>query len=82
MKQDPLTKAGCEAATKGSVVSALGEVTTKAKVNYEQIIRGVCKDVGYDSRDKGLDYKSMSVLVVVEEQDADIARAVYENKKT
>lgn len=48
-------------------MSALGEVTTKAKVNYEQIIRGVCRDVGYDSRDKGLDYKSMSVFVVIEE---------------
>lgn len=37
-----------------------------AAINYEQIAREVCKQVGYDDENKGLDYKTMSVLVNVE----------------
>lgn len=44
-----------------------------AAINYEQIAREVCKQVGYDEEDKGLDYKSMSVLVNVERQSPEIA---------
>lgn len=55
------------------MVAALGEITTTANINIEQIIRNVCKEVGYTSTDVGLDAKNMSVLVVVEEQDPSIA---------
>ena len=45
----------------------LGETSVKGpRMNYEQIARKVVKDVGYDDESKGLDYKSMSVLVNVE----------------
>ena len=51
------------------------------KLNYEAIIRRVCKDVGYDNEDsKGLDYKSMSVIVNVVPQSQEIFDAVH--KKT
>jgi len=43
------------------------------RVNYEQIARDVCRDVGYDDESKGLDYKSMSILVNVEMQSPEIA---------
>lgn len=46
-------------------------------INYEQIARSVCKQVGYDSDDKGLDYQTMSVLVNVERQSPEIANAVH-----
>jgi S-adenosylmethionine synthetase len=36
------------------------------RINFEQIARNVAKDIGYDDEGKGLDYKSMSVLVNVE----------------
>lgn len=49
-------------------------------MNYEQIAREVCKQVGYDDESKGLDYKSMSVLVNVEQQDENIANAVHKAK--
>ena len=48
-------------------MAALGEITTTANINIEQIIRNVCKEVGYTSAEIGLDSKNMSVLVVVEE---------------
>ena len=51
-----------------------------ATINYEQIARQVCQEVGYDDENKGLDYKSMSVLVNVEKQSSEIANAVHEKK--
>ena len=81
LAQDPKTKAGCEAACKGSIVSALGEITTSAQINIEQITRNVCREVGYTHTDIGLDAKTMSVLVVVEDQDPSIAKAVHKDKK-
>lgn len=49
-------------------------------INYEQIARQVCKEVGYDNDDKGLDYQTMSVLVNVERQSPEIANAVHVSK--
>ena len=49
-------------------------------INYEQIAREVCKQVGYDDESKGLDYKSMSVLVNVERQSKEIANCVHVEK--
>lgn len=46
-------------------------------INYEQIARQVVKQVGYDDEKKGLDYKTMSVIVNVERQSAEIANAVH-----
>ena len=44
----------------------MGETGINGHINYEQIAREVCKEVGFDEEAKGLDYKSMSVLVNVE----------------
>jgi len=64
---DSEAKVAMESATKTKLVCMLGETTVNGpRVNYEQIAREVCKQVGYDDEAKGLDYKSMSVLVNVE----------------
>jgi len=62
------------------MVMIFGEITTKAKVNYEQVVRDACKDIGYDDAAKGLDYRTMNVIVAIEEQSPDIAQAVHVNK--
>ncbi len=60
----------------------LGETLVNGgTVNYEQIAREVCKHVGYDHENKGLDYKTMSVLVNVERQSQEIANAVHTEKQ-
>jgi len=62
------------------MVMIFGEITTKAKVNYEQVVRDACKNIGYDDEAKGLDYRTMNVIVAIEEQSPDIAQAVHVNK--
>jgi len=41
----------------------LGEITTKAKLNFEKVIRDAIKEVGYDDEKKGMDYKTCSVII-------------------
>jgi S-adenosylmethionine synthetase len=75
-EQDPMSRVACETATKTGYVMLLGEITTNAHINFDDLVRKVITEIGYDSSEKGFDGNSCGVLVAIARQSGDIDMGV------
>ena len=88
MEQDPMSRVACETTACTGFVLICGEITTKAKVDYEKIARDTIREIGYTDPSMEFDDETSTVLVRLDEQSADIAMGVdkaleaRENKMT
>ncbi len=76
LEQDPRSRVACETATKTGYVMLLGEITTRAQINFDELVRKTILEIGYDDSKKGFDGNSCGVLVAIAKQSGDIAMGV------
>ena len=76
MEQDPMSRVACETATTTGLVLVMGEITTKANVDIQKIVRDTIREIGYDNADYGFDADTCAVITALDKQSADIAMGV------
>lgn len=76
LSQDPNSRVACETLVTTGLVVVAGEVTSDAVVDFESLVRGVIKDIGYTDASYGFDYKSCEVMVRLDQQSPDISQGV------
>ena len=81
LAQDKKAYVACECVAKANTIMIAGELTTTAVIDMEKIVRNRIQEIGYDSVEKGLDYKTCEIILRVNKQHPEIAGCVHEGKE-
>ena len=76
LKQDKNSRVACETVASKGEIYVTGEITSKADVDIEKVVRDTVKEIGYDRADLDIDYKTCSVRINISKQSPDIAQGV------
>ena len=76
LAQDPMSRVACETFATTGIITVMGEITTKARVDIQKIVRDTVSEIGYDRAKYGFDATTCAVLSSIHEQSADIALGV------
>ena len=76
LEQDPMSRVACETATTTGLVLVMGEITTKAYVDTQKIVRDTIREIGYTRGKYGFDADTCGVITAIDEQSGDIAMGV------
>ena len=76
LQQDPYSRVACETLTCTGLVVVAGEITTKAYVDFQTVVRETVKEIGYDDALKGFDSNTCAVISTINRQSPDIAQGV------
>ncbi len=76
LRQDPMSRVACETFATTGIITVMGEITTKARVDIQKIVRETVTEIGYDRAKYGFDAGTCAVLSSIHEQSADIALGV------
>ena len=88
LEQDPMSRVACETACTTGLVLVMGEITTKANVDFQKVVRETICEIGYNNGDYGFDGNTCGVMIALDKQSTDIAMGVdkaleaKENKMT
>ncbi len=84
LAQDPNSFVACECYATTNLLIIGGEITTTAKVDYEEVARSVIRDIGYDDDEIGFNYKTVKIINLIKEQSNNIRQGIvkdnYENQ--
>lgn len=80
LSKDPDSKVACECVAKTGMILLVGEVTSKAIVDLQSVVRNTIKKIGYDDSAKGFDYKICNVLIALEPQCVEISDCVFQGR--
>ncbi len=76
LEQDPMSRVACETAVTTGIVMVMGEITTKAYVDMQKVVRETIREIGYDRAKYGFDCDTCGVITAIDEQSTDIAMGV------